>query len=366
MPSNPNERVASYLHLRSKTNEPGQPFDPPITLSSVYALPDGSDPTHQYGRWSNPTWSALEEALSVLETAPAIAFPSGMAASAAVLYGLLERGDKILLPSDAYYGIRVFAERYLPSLGVSMDLCPTIEMGEQDLTDYRIVWIETPTNPRLELVDIAKVAGRAHLAGAILVVDNTTMTPIGQQPFELGAEIVVSSDTKATNGHSDVVFGHVAVKKPELADRVRDWRRSAGAIPGPFEAWLVHRSLETLEVRFSRMCSNALTVARFLAEHPSVSEVRYPGLMSHPQHELARKQMHLFGSVVSVTFSDAVNAERFIAGARFIRPTTSFGGVHTSAERRARWEQIHPGLVRLSVGTEPVDQLLEDLEGALT
>lgn len=146
---------------------------------------------------------------------------------------------------------------------------------------------------------------------------------------------------------------------------MRDWRRLAGAIPGPFEAWLVHRSLETLEVRFSRMCSNALAVATFLNEHPSVAEVRYPGLESHPQHELALRQMHLFGSVVSVTFPGSVGAEGFIARARYIRPTTSFGGVHTSAERRARWEEIHPGLVRLSVGTEPIDQLLADLAEAL-
>lgn len=365
MPSDPNERFANSLHLGSKTNEPGQPLNPPITMSSVYALPDGSDPIHQYGRWSNPTWTALEEALTVLETAPALAFPSGMAATAAVLYGLLVPGDKILLPSDAYYGTKAFAERYLPSLGVAIDFCPTTEMGGLDLTDYKIVWIETPSNPRLDLVDIRKVAGQAHLSGAILVVDNTTMTPMGQQPLGLGAEIVVSSDTKATSGHSDVVFGHVAVKNEELAERVRDWRRFAGAIPGAFEAWLVHRSLETLEVRFSRMCSNALAVATFLSEHPSVSEVRYPGLVSHPQHELARQQMDLFGSLVSVTFSDALSAEGFIAGARYIRPTTSFGGVHTSAERRARWEQIHPGLIRLSVGTEPVDQLLEDLKEAL-
>lgn len=365
MPPDPNERVANFLHLHSKTHEPGEPVSPPITMSSVYALPDGSDPIHQYGRWSNPTWSALEEALTVLEKAPALAFPSGMAATAAVMYGLLGPGDKILLPSDAYYGTRVFAEKYLPSLGVSIDLCPTTEMAERDLTGYKIVWIETPSNPLLELVDIEQVADRARLAEAVLVADNTTMTPIGQQPLDLGAEIVVSSDTKATNGHSDVVFGHLAVKNAQLADRVRDWRRYAGAIPGPFEAWLIHRSLETLEVRFSRMCSNALAVAALLTEHSSVEEVRYPGLTSHPQHDLALRQMHLFGSVVSVTFADAVSAEGFITGARYIRPTTSFGGVHTSAERRARWEQLHPGLVRLSVGTEPVDQLLEDLEEAL-
>jgi cystathionine gamma-lyase len=245
-----------------------------------------------------------------------------------------------------------------------VDSCPTPEIETADLRDYRLVWIETPTNPLLDLVDISLMADRAHRADALLVVDNTTMTPIGQDPLALGADLVVSSDTKATNGHSDVMGGHVATKAEDLTGKIRDWRRAAGAIPGPFEAWLLHRALETLEVRFKRMCDNAVEVASFLSARPSI-QVVYPGLPTHPRHELAKRQMRTFGSVVIANFPEAGLAQRFLDRASQIRPTTSFGGVHTSAERRARWEPVDPGLVRISVGTEPTEQLLTDFENAL-
>ena len=357
---------AGFLHRKTKERGPGEVFAPPITLASVFALPDGIDAQHQYGRWSNPTWSALEDALEVLESAPSVAFPSGMAATAAVLYALLGPGDRVLMPSDAYYTTRLFAERYLRRFGVQVEVVPTLQIEDHDLTGFKLVWIETPSNPRLDLVDIARLARKAATVGAIFVADNTTMTPLGQRPLDLGADVVVSSDTKAMNGHSDVVSGHVSSRRTELVDEIRQWRNLAGAIPGPFEAWMVHRGLDTLEIRLARMCHNAAAVAEILSRSSRAVSVRYPGLADHPQHALAQRQMTGFGSVVAVTLSDEVTAERFIAECPFIRPTTSFGGVHTSAERRARWgEDVPAGFIRLSLGTEPTDELVSAIEQAL-
>ena len=278
------ERFARTLHHASKSTEIGHAFSPPIVNTSVYRLaPDPSGP-YQYARWANPTWTALEDALAILEDAETVTFPSGMAAIAALLYSTLKSGDRVLLPSDGYYTVRVFAEKYLLSIGVTVDHCPTSEVAARSLAGYRVVWIETPSNPGLDLADIAAVARNAKAAGALLAVDNTTMTPLGQRPLDLGADVVMSADTKALNGHSDVLFGHVSSRDAQLIAGVRDWRKIAGAIPGPFEAWLVHRGLETLEVRTSRMCTNALMLAQRLAQHPKVVAVRYPGLTSHPAH----------------------------------------------------------------------------------
>lgn len=359
-------RFARALHLHGQHRAVGDAIAPPIVPATMYHLPGDPAGPYQYGRWSNPTWNALEEMLGVLEDAPVAIFPSGMAAVAAVLYSQLKSGDRVLLPSDGYMTTRAVADKYLAPSGVQVRTCATAEMERADLTGCRLVWIETPSNPGLDIADIAAVAARAHAAGATVVVDNTTLTPLGQRPLELGADIVVSSDTKAMNGHSDVLFGHVAAREPALIESVRDWRRYAGAVPGQFEAWLVHRGLETLEVRFTRMCANAGTLAARLAEQPGVRDVRYPGLPSHPAHALAKRQMTAFGPLVGLTLADKAAAERFIGAASFIRPATSFGGVHTSAERRARWgDAVGEGFIRLSVGCEPVETLWRDFSAAL-
>jgi cystathionine gamma-lyase len=197
-------------------------------------------------------------------------------------------------------------------------------------------------------------------------VDNTTLTPLGQRPLDLGADLVVAADTKAPAGHADVLFGHVASRDEKLLAAISDWRKFGGAIPGPFEAWLVHRGLETLELRFSRQCDNALAIAKRLAVHKATVGVRYPGLGNDPSHGLARKQMRRFGGLVGVTFADEAAAEAFIA-CPLIRPSTSFGSVHTSAERRARWGDAVPaGYVRLSVGCEPLEALWEAMDESLS
>ncbi len=359
-------RAARLSHLRQRHARKGDPVALPLTMASMFHLPGDPAGFDQYGRFDNPTWEATEEALGLLEDAEAIAFPSGMAAISAVLFSVLNSGDRILLPSDGYYTTRILADRFLKPLGVAADLRPTSAFLDGSFEGYRLVFVETPSNPGLDVCDIRAVADAAHRAGALVVADNTTMTPFGQQPLDLGADVVVAADTKAPNGHSDALFGHVASRDETLLSAVRDWRKLAGGIPGPFEAWLVHRGLETLELRFDRMCSSAETIAPRLQEHPSVRSVRFPGLPADPANNLARAQMERFGFLIVLTLESEEKAEAFINSCPLIQPATSFGGVHTSAERRARWgDAVAPGFVRLSVGCEPTEDLWRALGEAL-
>ena len=360
------ETFAAMLHHRAGTLEPGDPLLPPIAPASLYHLPGEPTAEHQYGRWTNPTWSALEDALSTLEAAPCVAFPSGMAAIASVLMSFAKPGDRILMPTDGYMATRVLADTYLTKSGVTVEYCPQRAMEARDFDGFALVFIETPTNPELHVVDITALAAKAKAAGARLVADNTTATCLGQRPLDLGADIVVASDTKALNGHSDVLMGHVATRDADTAETIRTWRKLVGAIPGHFEAWLAYRGLKTFDVRFERMCSNAAKLAELFEAHTALSQVSYPGLASHPGHAVAKRQMRRFGSVVSLTFESAAKAEAFIDAAQYIVPSTSFGGVHTTAERRARWGDAVPeGFLRLSVGCEPYDALSADIEQAL-
>jgi cystathionine gamma-lyase len=359
-------RFAAALHAGSAELAPNAPFTAPLTLASQYFVPGTPAGPYQYGRWNNPTWQALEDALAIIEDAPVVILPSGMATVAAVYYTLLRSGDAVLLPSDGYYVTRALAEKYLAPFGVRADLVATRDLAQRDLAGYRLVWIETPSNPGLDLADVAAVAQRAHAAGARVVVDNTTASPLGQRPLDLGADIVVVADTKSINGHSDVVFGHIATRDAALLERLRDWRKTSGAIPGPFEAWLVHRGLETFEIRHERACANAAALAERLTGHPAVVALRYPGLAAHPHHALAQRQMRRYGSLIGITLDGEERAERFLGACRLVRQATSFGGVHTSAERRARWgDQVAPGFIRLSVGCEPLEPLWRDLAAAL-
>jgi cystathionine gamma-lyase len=289
-----------------------------------------------------------------------------MGAISAVIFGLLEAGDRILLPADGYYTPRVLGDRFLGRFGIKFDLRPTASYLDGGFDGYRLVYIETPSNPGLDLCDIAAVASAAHSAGALVVADNTTMTPFGQRPLDFGVDVLVAADTKAPNGHSDVLFGHVASRRPEVIAAVREWRKLSGCIPGPVEAWLLHRGLETLELRFDRMCGSAGTLAPRLLGHPAVKAVRYPGLPDDPSHNLAATQMLRFGSLIGLTLQSAEKAEAFIDGCALLQPATSFGSVHSSAERRARWgDAVAPGFVRLSVGCEPAEELWAAIEASL-
>jgi len=359
--------TAELLHLRGRTLSKGEPIALPITLASMFHLPGDPVGFAGYGRSDNPTWETCEKMLGHLEGAEAVLFPSGMAAIAAPMLALLSAGDRVLLPSDGYYTTRLLADRILAKLGVVFDRRPTATFAEGGFAGYRMVFLETPSNPGLDLCDISQVAAEVRAEGGITVVDNTTMTPFGQRTLDLGADIVVASDTKAPGGHSDILMGHVASRDPALTAAVREWRKLSGSIPGPFEAWLLHRSLETLELRFDRMCSTAGVIAGRLATHPAVHAIRYPGLPTDPAHNLAARQMQRPGFLIGVTLRSGDAAEAFIAACPFLRPATSFGGVHSSAERRDRWgDAVAPGFVRLAIGCEPAEELWSALARALS
>jgi cystathionine gamma-lyase len=359
-------RLARALHFHARGPGKGDPLAPGVAATSTYHLPGDPAAQYQYGRFHNPNWDALEGALALIEDAPTVAFPSGMAATAAVFYAVLKQGDRVLLPSDGYYTTRALAERFLAPFGVGVDRRPTARFAEGGFAGYRLVWVESPSNPGLDVCDIAAVSAAAKAAGALVAVDNTTMTPLGQRPLALGADLVVSSDTKAVNGHSDALFGHVSGRDPALVGSVREWRRLAGAIPGPFEAWQVQRGLQTLELRFERMCRTAALVAARLAAHRAVVAVRYPGLPGDPAHAIAKRQMTTFGHLIGVTFAGAEAADRFIDECAFVAASTSFGGTKSSAERRRRWgDEVADGFVRLSIGIEPAEALWAEMKRAL-
>ncbi|WP_371170954.1 cystathionine gamma-lyase [Aliiroseovarius sp. 2305UL8-7] len=358
--------AAQLLHLRGQGLSKGDPVALPLVTSSMFHLPGDPDGGAAYGRVDNPTWEALEHTLALLEDAPCVAFPSGMAAISAALFSTLKAGQTLLVPSDGYYVTRLLSSRFLSQLGVTVIERETVRYAQDGFDGIDVVFVETPSNPGLDLCDIAAISAQVSAAGGITIVDNTTMTPFGQRPLDLGADIVVASDTKAPGGHSDLLMGHVATRQPALLEAVTDWRKMSGAIPSPNAAWQLHRGLETLEVRFDRMCRSAGQVAEVLTQHSAVKSLRYPGLPTDPSHGLAQAQMSRFGFLIGLTLSDKTTAERFIEASAYLRPATSFGGVHSSAERRARWgDAVADGFVRISIGCEPVDVLIRDLGAAL-
>ncbi len=357
------------VHAGINKAQQGNPFMQGPTFASTFHLSgEVTSDHHQYARFHNPTWDALEQGLGELEQGKAIIFPSGMAASAAVMTALVEAGDTILLQSDGYYATRAYAETFLQKFGVTIFAVPTLEIPNQDFSKIKLAFIETPSNPLLDVIDIQALAAKTHAAGSLLAIDNTTLTPLGQQPLLLGADISMCSDTKALNGHSDVVFGHVATQRDDLFDSMQLWRKLSGNIPGPMETWLVHRGLASLDMRLERMVNNAQLVAEYLEKHPKVKMIRYPGLKSDPSYEIACQQMYHFGFIVSFDLAEKEKADRFLQNAQMIFEATSFGGMHTMAERRARWgtDDVSAGLIRLSVGCERVDDLLLDIEKALS
>jgi len=360
------DRVAAMLHHRSKSLQPGDPLVAGIISSATYHTPDVPDLSHVYGRSGMPTWEALEAQLAILEDADCVTFPSGMGAISAALFAGLAAGKRVIIPADGYYVTRLLSQQVLAAYGVEVVEVATRDIATHDLTGAAVVYLETPSNPGLDVCDIALVSTRAHAAGAIVVVDNTTMTPLLQRPLDLGADVVVAADTKAPAGHSDVLFGHVASRDAAFLQRVRDWRRLSGSVPGSFEAWLVHRGIETLEVRLDRMCRSAMTVASRLADHPGVANVRYPGLSQDPSHAIAKRQMTGFGFLIGFELPDAARAERFLTDCPLIAQATSFGSTHSSGERRIRWgDAVAPGFIRLSVGLEPVESLWSAIDAAL-
>jgi cystathionine gamma-lyase len=343
----------------------GQPVAPQAVLASTYHLSEDED-LGGYGRSFNPTWRQLESALAELEGATgALVFGSGMAAISAALRALATPGSTVVVPADGYYQVRRFAAEHLALGGVTV-----VEAAASRMYDAAeradVVLAETPTNPALDAIDLRRLAEICRRRAGRLIVDNTAATPLGQQPLSLGADVVVASATKGLSGHSDLLAGYVATSQAELGVAVERQRLLAGAILGGFEAWLLLRSLGSAGLRYQRQCGNAQAVAALLAGHPAVRRVRYPGLPDDPAHPVAAAQMRRFGSLVSVELADAAAVHALVRRSELLVAATSFGGLHTSVDRRARWgDAVADGFARISCGIEDTDDLLADIEGAL-
>ncbi|PIE12198.1 MAG: cystathionine gamma-lyase [Rhodobacterales bacterium] len=356
MTETPIDRFLTMLHQRTGRLAPGETVPEPLVQSSVYALPPQPDPDRTYGRVANPTVQATEARIATLENAPTLLFPSGMGAYGGLAMAALKSGDRVLLLSDGYYAARNLISDILGPFGVVLETAAARDIGDTSLDGIAMVIIETPSNPGLETVDIAALAARCRTAGARLVVDNTVLTPLLQQPLDLGADVVICSDTKSMGGHSDLLMGHVSARDAALMERVHAVRTLMGAIPGPHEAWLLLRGLETLEIRLARMCANARAALPLFQQAKAVQSVIYPA--PHPQ---AADQ----GFLLCASFADAHTADRFLSLAGLAN-TTSFGGLHSSGDRRARWgDDVGGGFLRLSFGVEPTAPLMQQIGFAL-
>ena len=355
---------------------------PPIYQVSTYkqdgvgGLRDG----YEYSRSANPTRHALEECLAALEGGRrALAFASGMAAEDCLLRAVCAPGDHVVIPDDAYGGTYRLMARVFADWGVSYrpvrlsDIAAVRDaLAERPA---RVLWAETPTNPLLSIADIAALADVAHQSGALLVVDNTFASPYLQQPLALGADAVVHSTTKYLGGHSDVIGGAVVVADPALGERLAFLQNATGAVAGPFDAWLTLRGVKTLAIRMDQHCRNAARVADMLASHPAVTQVHYPGLPAHPGHEVAAKQMRDFGGMVSFRVRGGAEAAVEACGrTRLFTLGESLGGVESLVEHPGRMThasaagsplEVPDDLIRLSVGIETGEDLLEDLRQAL-
>jgi cystathionine gamma-lyase len=357
------------VHAGVPAAEQGAPLLPGPVLAAPFHLRGAKDAApYGYARDANPTWSVVEAALGELEDAEAVLFSSGMAALCAVLEPALGAGDVLVAVRDGYPGVRGVATDRLAPRGVEVRFVPTdTDAIAAACAGAKVVWVETPSNPGLDVCDIGAVAEAAHAAGARLVVDNTLATPLGQRPLDHGADASMYSATKSLSGHSDLVLGAVLLRDREWAAALRGHRSQGGAIAGPFEAWLLQRSLPTLALRLSRQSENALALARFLRAHPAAADVRHPGLEDHPGHAIAAHQMRYAGPLVCFSLDGAERAQRFLAALELVAEATSFGGVHSTAERRGRWgtDDVAEGFIRFSAGCEDADDLLADVEQAL-
>jgi cystathionine beta-lyase/cystathionine gamma-synthase len=377
------------MQFATRAIHAGQPADPgtgatitPIFQTSTYTQQGlGDNKGFEYSRTGNPTRAALEACLAALENARfGLAFASGMAATACVL-SLLESGDHLVAGDDLYGGTYRIFEKVLRRNGLAFDYAPARDVAAYERAigpRTRMIWIETPTNPLLTLVDIRAVAEVAHRHGLILVVDNTFASPYLQQPLDLGADVVVHSTTKYINGHSDVIGGAALTSDEKLYEALKFYQNAAGGVPSPFDAWLTLRGAKTLAVRMREHCANARRVAEYLAGHPRVRHIYYPGLAGHPDHALAQRQMRDFGGMVSFDFEGTrADVDTFVRHLRVFALAESLGGVESlcchpasmthgsipAAVREARG--VTETLLRLSVGIEDADDLIADLEQAL-
>ncbi|MDX2595390.1 cystathionine gamma-lyase [Streptomyces sp. WI03-4A] len=349
-----------------------EPTLPGPVFAAHFHLPGDVTGPYSYGRDDNPTWTLLERAIGELEApgqddVETLVFASGMAAISSVLFSQLGAGDAVVLPSDGYQ-VLPLVRAQLEAYGIEVRTAPTGGDAQLEVLDgARLLWIESPSNPGLDVCDIRRLAEAAHARGVLVAVDNTLATPLGQRPLELGADFSVASGTKQLTGHGDVLLGYVAGRDAEAMAAVRRWRKIVGAIAGPMEAWLAHRSIATLTLRVERQNATALALAEALRQRPEVAGLRYPGLPDDPAHKVASQQMRRYGCVVSFTLPTRARAERFLEALHLVEDATSFGGVRSTAERRARWggDPVPEGFIRLSVGAEDHEDLVADVLRAL-
>ncbi|MCA1833882.1 MAG: cystathionine gamma-synthase [Actinomycetota bacterium] len=368
------------IHAGQSPDETTGAVVPPVHFTSTYAQDEvGVHKGYEYSRSGNPTRTVLERCLASLEgVRHGLAFSSGLAASDAFLRAALNPGDHILIPDDAYGGTyRLVAKLYEPAgfAYTPVDLSDLAVLDKAWRDETKAVWLETPTNPMLKICDIQAVAALCHGRGALLIVDNTFATPYLQQPVALGADVVIHSTTKYLGGHSDVVGGFLGLNNDELRDRIAFVQNAAGAVPGPMDCYLVVRGAKTLAVRMDRHCLNAGRIAEMLSSENSVERVLYPGLATHPGHDLARRQMRGFGGMVSFIHAGGEEAAvKMCARTKVFTLAESLGAVESLIEHPARMTHasaegsplaVDPALVRLSVGIENVDDLIADLRGAL-
>jgi cystathionine gamma-synthase len=373
------------MDFETRAIHEGQEPDPatgavtvPIYQTSTYVQEAvGEHKGYDYSRGANPTRTALQICLASLESAEhGIAFSSGLGAVTTIMH-LVAPGDRVVAVNDVYGGVyRMFKQVYEPK-GYEFTWVPAegfSELRSQLDERTRIVWLETPTNPLLNIVDIRAASEAAHSVGALVVVDNTFATPFLQRPLELGADVVLHSTTKYLGGHSDVVGGFAATNDPTIAERLYFLQKSLGAVPGPFDSWLVLRGLKTLAVRMRQHCRNAHAVAGWLTRHPRVDNVLYPGLPTHPGHQIAARQMRDFGGMISFLVESEQEAVDLAARTKIFQLAESLGGVESLIEHPARMTHASTAdapfaaprnLIRLSVGLESADDLIADLESAL-
>lgn len=331
----------------------GEPFlRGPVFAAPYHAAGEVGDFPHLYGRMSNPGFERYEQALASLDGGRSVVFASGMAAATAVLQTLLGPGDLLVAPNDGYPGVLQYAREHLATRGVGVRTVPTTDEAiRRAAKGAALVWIETPANPGLQTLELEATIAVCREAGAKVVVDNTLATPLRQRPLDLGADLVVSSDSKHLTGHSDLILGHVSGADADLVEQLRRWRTLAGAVPGPFEIWLAHRSLGTLDVRLRRQEAVAVAVHGALSAREDLEDVRYPG----------------FSSVVGFDLGGMGRARAFLGALQLVAEATSFGGLHSTAERRDRFGdgQVGPGYVRFSAGLETPADVVADLSQAL-
>jgi cystathionine gamma-lyase len=341
------------VHAGLPPAEQGEPLLPGPVFAAPYHLRGAKDAApYGYGRDGNPTWTHLERALGELDGGESVVFASGMAAVTAVVLPRLRPGHVLVACGDAYPGIRKIAAEDLEPGGVEVRMVPTDTDAIVAAVDgAALVWVETPSNPALDVCDVGAVVAAAHGAGALVAVDNTVATPLGFRPLDHGADFAMVAGTKSLSGHGDVLLGAVSVRDWELADELRAWRSRTGSVLGPFEAWLAHRSLATLGLRLERSQANAQALADALAGRDDVTGVRWPGV----------------GAVMTLTLPSADQAQAFLDACELVTEATSFGGVHSTAERRARWgtDDVAEGFIRFSAGCEDTADLVADVLQAL-